>query len=389
MRAFVFTDARLSSDAGQVVWLSINTEQKKNVAFLKKYPIPALPSFFVLDPSDETVALRWIGGASVTQVHSILADGRATIARRRATAVGESSADALLAQADRAFGEGRDGEAGSLYLASLRAAPAEWAPYARVVESALFCLSSVDSARAGVELAESAYERLRATPSVANVVSYGLGSAVALPDSAPDKAAWRSSFEARARTFLADQTLPVSADDKSGVYGSLIEARSSAGDSAGAHALTVEWAAFLEGAAARAATSEQRAVFDPHRVSAYIELHQPEKAIPMLEESARDFPQDYNPPARLAIAYKEMRRYDAALAASDRAMALVYGPRKLRVYAVRIDILTAMGDAARARSTLVEEIAYAEALPDGQRSERAIASLKKKLEAMNAEAAKN
>jgi len=33
----------------------------------------------------------------------------------------------------------------------------------------------------------------------------------------------------------------------------------------------------------------------------------------MLEQSARDFPRDYNPPARLARAYLTMKRYDEAL----------------------------------------------------------------------------
>ncbi len=389
MRAFVFTDARLAGDAGQFVWLSINTERRANTAFLKKYPIPALPSFFVLDPLDESVALRWIGGASVEQVQSLLAEGRAAVVRRQTSPDHTPEADALLAQADRAFGDGRDGEAGALYLSAVRAAPAGWPPYGRAVESALYCLSGADSALACVRLAESAYPALRATPSVANVVSYGLSSAVALPESTAHRAEWIAAFEERARAVVADRALPISADDKSGVYGSLIDARTSAKDSTGAHALTVEWAEFLEDAAARATTPEQRTVFDAHRVSAYMELRQPERAIPMLLASERDFPQDYNPPARLALAYKEMGRFADAMKASDRAMSLVYGPRKLRVYAVRIDILTAMGDRARMKSTLEEEIAYAESLPDGQRSERAIASLKKRLDAMNAEASKN
>jgi tetratricopeptide (TPR) repeat protein len=384
MRAYVFTDKRLSSSAGQFVWLSINTEQKKNAAFLKKYPVPALPSFFVLDPADESVALRWIGGASLTQVQSMLAEGRTTVARRGGAPSLEAAADRLLARADSAFGTGADAAAAPFYLEALRAAPAAWPPYARAVESALYCLSVAESSLVCVQLAESAYPALRATSSVANVVSYGLSAAVSLPDSVPHRASFIASFEERSRAVIADRTLPVSGDDKSGVYGSLIEARESAHDSVGAHALVEEWATFLEGEAGRATTPAQRTVYDSHRLSAYIELHQPERAIPMLLASEKDFPDDYNPPARLAVAYKEMGRYDDALAASDRAMRLAYGPRKLVVYARRIDILTARGDTAGVERTLVEEIAYAEALPDGQRPERTIASLKKRLDGMRA-----
>ena len=45
----------------------------------------------------------------------------------------------------------------------------------------------------------------------------------------------------------------------------------------------------------------------------YLELGQPERALPMLQASERDLPDDYNPPARLAVAYKAMKRWDEAI----------------------------------------------------------------------------
>ena len=77
-----------------------------------------------------------------------------------------------------------------------------------------------------------------------------------------------------------------------------------------------------------------------------------------------------------------MKQWDEALAASDRAMAKVYGPRKLGVYSTRVDILSGKGDAAGARRTLEEAIAYADSLPAGQRSEGTLAALRRKLEAL-------
>ena len=143
-----------------------------------------------------------------------------------------------------------------------------------------------------------------------------------------------------------------------------------------------ERAAFLEGEAARAKSPEARAVFDSHRLSTYLALGQPERAIPMLEASEQDLPEDYNPPARLAVAYKAMKKYDEALAASDRALARAYGPRKIGILQTRADIYAAMGDPGAARRTMEETLRYAEGLPPGQRSEKTVASLKKKLEAM-------
>ena len=102
----------------------------------------------------------------------------------------------------------------------------------------------------------------------------------------------------------------------------------------------------------------------------------------MLQASERDLPDDYNPPARLAVAYRAMKKYDDALAASDRALAKAYGPRKLGILQTRADIYREKGDAAAARKTMEDAVKLAESLPEGQRSEKVIANLKKKLEAL-------
>src|ERR1051325_8873709 len=77
----------------------------------------------------------------------------------------------------------------------------------------------------------------------------------------------------------------------------------------------------------------------------------------MLEQSERDFPDDYNAPSRLALAYRQMKKYDEALAASDRALKLVYGPRKLYVLRARADIYEAKGDKEAAKKTISEAAA--------------------------------
>src|SRR5687767_6303047 len=59
MRAFVFTDPALAGQASRFVWLEIDTEKAKNAAVRKRLAVSALPTFFVLDPRDERVALRW------------------------------------------------------------------------------------------------------------------------------------------------------------------------------------------------------------------------------------------------------------------------------------------------------------------------------------------
>ena len=69
------------------------------------------------------------------------------------------------------------------------------------------------------------------------------------------------------------------------------------------------------------------------------------------------------------------------LLGSDRALAKAYGPRKLGILQTRADIYKEKGDTAGSYRTLEEAVRLAESLPEGQRSEKTIASLRKKLEA--------
>ena len=154
----------------------------------------------------------------------------------------------------------------------------------------------------------------------------------------------------------SDRAQPLLADDRSELYGALVEALASLGREHDAKRVATAWAAFLEGEAARAKTPEARAVFDPQRYEAYLTLDEPERAVPMLQQSEKDFPRDYNPPARLASAYLRMKKYDDALKAIDRALALAYGPRQLRLYTMKADIYAATGDTAHERATVKEAL---------------------------------
>lgn len=378
MKAYVYTDKGLERYAGRFFWLSVNTEDAKNAAFLKRYPIPALPTMLVLDAKQEKVVLRYVGGATVPQLQQMLGDAEQTYRARSAAA-----ADKLLAQADDLAAAGKHAEAVKTFEAAIASAPPRWSKFGRTAESMLFSLSmSYEHERCATRALEL-YPRVKGMVSSANVAAIGLSCAIALdPGKFEQRGEHVAKLEAFTRQVFDDPKIRLSADDRSGLYLALIEARDAAGDEGDVVRLKSEWMSFLEEAAAKAKTAEQRTVYDSHRLTAYLELGMPEKAIPMLEQSERDFPDDYNPPARLAIAYKAMQQYDAALAASDRALARVYGPRKLAVLTVRADIFSASGDVDAAKRTLAEALEHARNLPEGQRSESRIRSLEKRLAAV-------
>jgi tetratricopeptide (TPR) repeat protein len=159
----------------------------------------------------------------------------------------------------------------------------------------------------------------------------------------------------------------------------LVQACKESEDAAGARALAADWLAFLEREAERAPTPEARAVFDAHRVSAAIELGEPARALEPLAQSERDFPEDYNPPARLAVALAAAGRHDEALAATDRALERAYGPRKLRVYTTRADILEQRGDREALERTLREALAHARSLAGPLARRQSVEALERRL----------
>lgn len=374
MKAYVFTDKALGRYAGQFVWLSLDVEKAENAPYKKKYGVDALPTYLVLDPKTEKVALRWVGGASVPQLVRILADATAAVYGR------VPAREAALARADKLYGESDYAKAAVAYREAIDKAPAGWPRYGRAVESLLFALYQTKDYAGCARLSRKAWPLLKKTTSAANVAASGLSCATGIPKEDPNRAELVAALAAASREILASPRSDLAADDVSAVYETLAAEREDAKDEAGAKKILQERAAFLERAAAKAKTPDERAVFDSHRLGTYLELGEPERAVPMLQASERDLPDDYNPPARLAAAYRAMKRYDDALAASDRALAKAYGPRKLGMLQTRADIYKDKGDLAAARRTIEEAVRLAESLPEGQRSERTIANLKKKLE---------
>jgi tetratricopeptide (TPR) repeat protein len=376
MRAFVFTDPALTSRAGRFVWLELNVEDERNAADRERLKLEVLPTFYVVNPADEAVVMRREDGLTVTEMTAFLDEARVAAAGAPAG----SPAEAALFRADRLNGEGKKAEAAAAYREALAAAPAGWPPYSRAVVALLYLHQSLHQDALCLALAREALPLVAGSPASVTVARSGLDCAVKLDKADAARAAAVVELEAATRKTLGDRAIGASADDLSSSYASVVEARKDAGDTAGARQDAEAWASFLESQAAAAKTPDERAVFDSHRLSAYLELQQPERAIPMLQASERDLPDDYNPPARLAVAYLAMKQLDEALAASNRALPKVSGPRRIRVLQNRSEIFAARGDAAAARTALEQALAYAESLPPGQRSDSTIQGLRKKLE---------
>ncbi len=372
MRAFVFTDKALARYAGRFVWLAVDTENPINAGFLKKYPISVWPTLLIVDSKKEQVALRYAGGATVPQLEKLLNDGSHVVHGAR------SPADQAIARADGLANAGKAAEAAKEYAKAIELAPKGWSRIGRASESLTFTLLVSRQNEKCADEALRLYPRVRGTYSAANVAVNGLSCATDLAE----HGATFEALEKAARETLDDPKIPLAADDRSGLYETLFGAREAVKDEAGARKIGEEWAAYLEREAKAAQTPQQRAVVASPRLEVFGDLNEPQRAIPMLEQSEKDFPNDYNPPARLGIAWREMGEYDKSLAAFDRALAKAYGPRKITIYQGKALTYSKKGDKEGERQTIEQAIHYAESLPAEQHSAQIVVSLKKQLEAI-------
>ena len=358
MKSYVFPDPALGAFASRFVWLSLDTERDENAAAVSKLGVRVLPTLYVVEPASEQAVLAWPGSLTAVELADLLGD--AELAARRGDAGGEAAAALLRGQ--QANAGGKVGEAITAYRAALAAAPAGWTRRPRAVDALVTALADDKELAACVTVGADEAPRLPPGTALADVLRAAMGCAGDLARPAPERARLKELAVLGERVAL-DTSQPILADDRSDLYDYVVHALRDLGRPDDATRVARSWAAFLEDQAARAPDPAARSVFDAHRLLAYLALGEPEHALPMLAQSERDFPADYNPPARLGMALLQMKRYDDALAAVNRALSRAYGPRKLRLWSLEADILEAKKDRASARHALEQALDYARTVP--------------------------
>jgi tetratricopeptide (TPR) repeat protein len=383
MRAYVFPDEALRPIAKDFVWLSLDTEKPANSKFLEAFAMQVWPTLWVIDPKDEKPALKWLGSATAKELVGLLADAKDAVGR--GDAGGEAGAALLRGHQDSA--EGKREEAVREYKAALLLAPPHWKKRAPAVEALVTRLDELNLDAECTATAMHEMAKLPAGTSLANVGLSGLECARRSKEGSPARAS-ASLLERAVEQIALDETVPILPDDRSGLFEAAVDAHTDDKDLAGVHTLATHWADFLERQAQAAKTPEARAVFDAHRVLAYLALGDAARALPMLASSEHDFPSDYNPPARLAKVDLELKRYDDGVAAIERALSRGYGPRKVRLYLLKADLLAAKGDKLGAVETLREAQTYATQLPLADQPTQSLAEVEKRLATLEATAAR-
>ena len=368
MKAFVFGDPALAPLSSSFVWAEIDTEKPKSEPFLRKFPMKNWPTLWIIEPASEKPILKWAGsvtaGELVTLLDSATQESRAE--------PGTADATAAWVRGNRAAAEGRRDDAIRDYHLVLALGGTKWPGRARAADSLTYQLHAAKRDAECVSVALDEWPRLPPGTSRLNIALAALGCSEGLAKDAPEHAGI-ASLAKDATRLATDPAELVLADDRSSLFEALVDFyRSSdhdAHDDAQALAVARRWRDFLDGEAARAPDARARAVFDSHRMQAYAAVGEPEKAIPMLQQSERDAPDDYNPPSRLAKVYLGLGRLDEALATVRRAEAKAYGPRTLRLLSTEADIWLAMKKPKEAKDALLRALALGEKieLPGGYR----------------------
>jgi thioredoxin-like negative regulator of GroEL len=354
MKSYVLPDPSLRRFASRFVWLSLDTERDDNAQVVSRLGVHVLPTLYVIDPATERVVLAWPGSLTAGELGSLLED--AELALSHGDSGGEAAA--ALLRGRQAAAAGRTDDAIEAYRAALAAATPDWPRRPMAVDALVTSLSDQKQVVACTTIGADEASRMPPGTPLADVLRVAMGCAEDLPKNAAERQRL-GDLAVLGERLASDLSTPILADDRSDLYDYVVHALHEVGRGDEATRAARAWAGFLEAEAARSPTAAARAVFDAHRLLAYMALGEPQRAIPVLEQSERDFPDDYNPPARLAVAYKEMKRYDDALSAVRRALVRGYGPRKLRLFSLEADICEVKGDKAGARHALREAIDFA------------------------------
>jgi thiol-disulfide isomerase/thioredoxin len=386
MQTTVLQDASLKPFADRFVFLAVDTDREKNAAVVAKLPLQNWPTFFVLSPDDESVQERWLGAASIEQFRTLLKDGEtAYLATRDGAAL-----DPMLAKlrtGNQAAIKKDWPAAAAAWGEIVASAPATWPRKSDVMVSLVSAHWKAGDVPACLDLALA---RGPETGNTANATDFFVWALQCAGDKDADPAkatAVRELAVTRLGALIDDQAAPLSVDDRADAMMNLRMALDALGKKDEAKAMAERELTYLAGEAAKAPDAWAASTYNWPRAEVHVWLGRGMELVPALEKSAADLPREYDPPYRLAWVY--MKSGDPAKARpwAEKAVALAYGARKVRIAGLLVEVNKAMGDVAGERAAREGLVKVLESLPPEQAQPEALQKAKDELQAMDAKAA--
>jgi tetratricopeptide (TPR) repeat protein len=403
MQTTVFVDPAMATDATKFVFAAIDTDREVNAEVVGKFAPSAWPTFYVIG-NDEQVLARFIGAANVTQFRDFMASGA------KAAAGGGAAADARLLGGQRALAKKdfatadeelsaalaatsrawprRDELLNALIMVKLRrghSMPEKWPRRDELLNALIMVKLRRGDAKACIDLGDKYMDTAGENALATNFISMAVDCAGNAKDD-PRAAALRDKGIARWKAILANAAAPLSVDDRAEAMGYLRDALESAGKADDAKKVAEQSRALIDDAYAKATTPLGKMTYIWPRAEVYAWLGRPLDLVADYEALAKQLPDEYDPPARLGWLFLTAGKLDDAATWTERALGLVYGPRKARLLAQRAEIAKAAGDKATERSYREQVVKLWESLPPAQQNPDSLEAAKKAVAALDAPA---
>jgi thiol-disulfide isomerase/thioredoxin len=370
MQTTVFLDPSFAAMADKFVFAALDTDRESNAAAVAKFSTSAWPTFYVIDPKQQVLA-RFVGAATLQEFQGFMQAGT------RAAAGGIAAADARLLGAERALAARDLDTADEELTAAIAAAPPTWPRRAEALGSLLLTKYKQDEQMACIELADKYMDAVGASAIATNFWSTAVSCAGKREKEVPEKSKEiRERAIAKLRAAIDDPKAPLSVDDRGEALGYLRDALDDAGKKDEAKQVAERLRAHVDEAWAKAPTPFARMAFLWPRAEAYAYLERPVDLVPDFEKLAAELPTEYDPPARIGWLYLRGGKLAEAATWTDKALAMVYGPRKGRLLMQRADIALAAGDRLLERRYRSEAVMLFETLTEGQQQPDALAKAK-------------
>ncbi len=380
MQTTVFMDPSMAALADKYVFAALDTDRESNAAAVAKFSNSAWPTFYVIDPKEQVLA-RFVGAATLQQFQDFMAAGR------RAAGGGGAAADARLLGAERALASRDLDTADEELTAALAAAPKNWPRRIEALCSLQLTKYKEDELQACVDLSEKYMDEVGTSAIATNFWSTAVNCAEKREKDEPERSKKiRERAAEKLRATIDDPKAPLSVDDRAEALGYLRDALDGLGKKDEAKQVAERLRQHVDEAWAKAPTPFARMAVLWPRAEAYAFLGRPLDLVPDFEKLASELPDEYDPPARLGWLYLKAGKLAEAATWTDKALALVYGPRKGRILSLRAEIAKGTGDRLLERRYRSEAVMLYETLPAGQQQPDALITAKKAFDEADAAA---
>lgn len=369
MQNYVLPHERLKQLKESFVTVELDTERDVNQAFLSKYSVEVLPSFYVLDGEGRVLGL-WQGAASVEEMARFLKesmlkaeDGAMSLGQGGgrgggepgSPATGYTDAEQALKQAQAEHAALDYGAAQRSYAAALAESDTSWPNRSLTLRGLIQSHYRAKQFGTCAEMGMSHLAEVKGAAIPADYCSVLLRCASQLGDTTRLEEIVQAVTE-RLTSQLNAVGLGMSPDDIADAWSIYSYGRELVGDRERARQGHEKGLAVLEEAAKLETEPAKQATFDYGRAKAYLALGRSSDAFKLLTEREQQLPTLSEPPARLSQVYIELGDRRAAIEALSRAIQKAYGPRKLLYLQRKAEQEIELKQLDAARASLKQEV---------------------------------